>query len=72
MQDITTRYDNRYVVVDGPALSNSTDARILSDLCDFTVLVVPYGKVTPGLLDSLVDEIDEQKLAGVVINDQPS
>jgi len=72
MMDIKTRYDNRYVVVDGPALSESTDARILSDLCDYTVLVLPYGKVTPGTLDALVDEIDEQKLAGIVINDQPS
>jgi len=71
MLDIKVRYDNRYVVVDGPALSDSTDARILSDICDYTVLVVPYGKVTPGTLDSLVDEIDEKKLAGVVINDQP-
>jgi len=72
MEDIKTRYDNRYVVVDGPSLSSSTDARILSDICDYTVLVVPYGKVTSGTLDSLVDEIDEQKLAGIVINDQPS
>lgn len=72
MHDIKVRYDNRYVVVDGPALSSSTDARILSDLCDYTVLVVPYGKVTPGTLDAWVDEIDEQKLAGIVINDQPS
>ncbi len=72
MVDIKDRYDNRYVVVDGPAMSTSADARILSDICDYTVLVVPYGGVTPGLLDSIVDEIDEQKLAGVVINDQPS
>lgn len=72
MHDIKVRYDNRYVVVDGPALSTSTDARILSDLCDYTVLVVPYGKVTPGTLDAWVDEIDEHKLAGIVINDQPS
>jgi len=71
MIDIKSRYDNRYVVVDGPALSTSTDARILSDLCDYTVLVVPYGRVTQGALDALVDDIDERKLAGVVINDQP-
>lgn len=71
MQDIKGRYDNRYVVVDGPAMTTSADARILSDICDYTVLVVPYGGVTPGVLDSVVDEIDESKLAGVVINDQP-
>lgn len=71
MSDIQQRYINRYVIVDGPPLSTSTDARVLSEICDYTILVVPYGGVTPGALDSAVDEIDERKLAGVVINDQP-
>lgn len=72
MHDIKSRYSNRYVIVDGPSLSSSTDAKILSDICDYTVLVVPYGGVTPGTLDSLIDELDERKLAGIVINDQPN
>ncbi|MBX2839697.1 MAG: CpsD/CapB family tyrosine-protein kinase [Gammaproteobacteria bacterium] len=72
MVDIKDRYSNRFVVVDGPAMDTSTDARILSEICDYTVLVVPYGGVTPGALDAVVDEIDERKLAGVVINDQPN
>lgn len=71
MMDIQQRYSNRYIVVDGPAISGSADASVLADLCDFLVLVVPYGAVTPGYLDSLIDEIDETKLAGIVLNDQP-
>ena len=71
MLDIKERYDNRYVIVDGPPMSTSTDARILSEICDYTVLVIPYGGVTPGALDSVIDEIDERKLAGIVINNQP-
>ena len=71
MIDIKERYGNRYVVVDGPPMATSADARILSDMCDFIVLVVPYGAVTSSMLDSIVDEIDETKLAGIVLNDQP-
>ncbi len=71
MLDIKERYDNRYVIVDGPSMSTSADAKILSELCDYTVLVIPYGGVTPGVLDSVIDEIDERKLAGIVINNQP-
>lgn len=71
MEDIKYRYDNRYVIVDGPAMATSADARILSEICDYTVLVIPYGGVTPGVLDSVIDEIDERKLAGIVINNQP-
>lgn len=72
MLDVKERYDNRYVIVDGPAMTTSADARILSEVCDYTVLVIPYGRVTPGVLDSMIDEIDERKLAGIVINNQPS
>jgi Mrp family chromosome partitioning ATPase len=72
MLDIKQRYDNRYVIVDGPAMSTSADARILSEICDYTVLVIPYGGVTPGALDAVIDEIDERKLAGIVINNQPN
>ncbi|ASJ74976.1 CpsD/CapB family tyrosine-protein kinase [Granulosicoccus antarcticus] len=71
MLDIKERYDNRFVIVDGPSISASADARILSEICDYTVLVIPYGGVTPGTLDSIIDEIDERKLAGIVINNQP-
>lgn len=71
MQGIQERYDNRFVIVDGPAMNTSTDARILSEICDYTVLVIPYGGVTPGALDSIIDEIDERKLAGIVMNNQP-
>ena len=71
MMDIKERYDNRYLIVDGPSMGTSADARILSEICDYTVLVVPYGGVTPGTLDSVIDEIDERKLAGIVINNQP-
>lgn len=71
MLDIKERYDNRFVIVDGPAMTTSADARILAEICDYTVLVIPYGGVTPGTLDSIIDEIDERKLAGIVINNQP-
>ncbi|MGQ7844953.1 CpsD/CapB family tyrosine-protein kinase [Granulosicoccus sp. 3-233] len=71
MLDIKERYDNRFVIVDGPAMSTSADARILSEICDYTVLVIPYGGVTPGALDAVIDEIDERRLAGIVMNNQP-
>jgi len=70
--DIKERYDNRYIIVDGPSIGSSADAKILAEICDYTVLVIPYGGVTPGVLDSVIDEIDERKLAGIVINNQPS
>ena len=72
MTAIQQRYDNRFVVVDGPSMESSADAKILSDMCDYTVLVLPYGGVSPGVLDTVIDDLDERKIAGIVLNNQPN
>ncbi|MCB1754536.1 MAG: hypothetical protein KDJ38_03385 [Gammaproteobacteria bacterium] len=71
LQEIKQRYDNRFIVIDGPCITTSADARVLADLSDFIVLVAPYGGVTSSQIDGVVDEIDERKLAGIVINNEP-
>lgn len=69
MQEIKLRYSDRYVVVDGPSAADyDAEIRILADLCDFVVLVVPYGRVTEGQLSSAVEKIGKARLAGVVFN----
>jgi len=71
LDEIKQRYDNRFVVIDAPSISSSVDARVVADLCDFIILVVPYGGVSPNVIETVVDEIDEQKLVGVVLNNEP-
>ncbi|SFC98045.1 exopolysaccharide/PEP-CTERM locus tyrosine autokinase [Thiohalospira halophila DSM 15071] len=72
MEDVQSRYPDRYVVVDAPALSESADARILADLCDYVLLVVPYGRVTRPQMEHAVASIGQDRLAGVVMNDEPT
>ena len=72
MDDVQSRYPDRYVVVDAPALSESADARILADLCDYTLLVVPYGRVTLPQVEQAVANVGRDRLAGIVMNDEPS
>lgn len=68
-QEIKTRYSDRFIIVDAPSAANyDAEIRILADLCDFALLVVPYGKVTEGQLYSAIDKIGEEHLAGVVYN----
>lgn len=67
--EIKNRYADRYVVVDGPSAADcDAEIRILAELCDFVVLVVPYGKVTPAQLDNAIEKIGRERLAGVVYN----
>lgn len=65
------RYPDRYLVLDGPPVLGSPDARILSGLVDLVVLVAGYGKTTPDQIDKAVASFPSEKLAGVVFNNLP-
>ncbi len=68
-QELKIRYPDRFIVVDAPAASDyDAEIRILADLCDCVVLVVPYGKVTEPQLHSAIEKIGKDRLAGVVYN----
>ncbi|MGY0557186.1 MULTISPECIES: polysaccharide biosynthesis protein [unclassified Lysobacter] len=62
---------NRYIILDGPSVLNSPDARILSELADLVVLVAGYGKVTISNIEEAAANFDPAKLAGIVFNDLP-
>lgn len=68
IDELRTRYRDRYVIIDAPPISSNADARILSELCDFTLLVVPFGRVTETQIEASVEAIGEKKLAGVIFN----
>lgn len=68
IEELRTRYRDRYILIDGPAIATSADARILAELCDYVMLVVPHGQVTPDQIQSSIDAIGSEKLAGVIFN----
>ncbi len=71
IESIRRRYAERFIIIDAPPMSESADTHILADLCDYVVLVVPYGKVTGAQLENCVRAIDSKKFLGVIFNDEP-
>lgn len=71
MQVVKTRYPERYVILDSPPMSQSADLQILMDMCDYVILVVPYGKVTESQLADAAKTIGEKRLLGIVFNGEP-
>jgi protein-tyrosine kinase len=69
VDSLRSSHANRYVVLDGPPVLKSPDARILSDLADLVVLVAGYGKVTTDQIEKAASNFEPDKLAGVVFND---
>lgn len=62
---------NRHLILDGPPVLGSPDARILSEVADLVVLVVGDGRVSSEDIDKAVASFAPEKFAGVVFNRQP-
>ncbi|HVU53019.1 MAG TPA: CpsD/CapB family tyrosine-protein kinase [Polyangia bacterium] len=58
-----------YPFLDGPPTKGSPDARILSGLVDFVILVAGYGLDTPESIAQAAGLFDPAKFAGVVFNE---
>jgi protein-tyrosine kinase len=71
LDSLRCRYPDRYLFLDGPPIKGSPDARILSDLVDYVVVVAGYGRDTPASINRAVAGFDPNKLAGLVFNESP-
>jgi len=67
--DLKHKYQDRSIIIDAPPILNSADTRILMNLCDQVVLVVPYGKVSQSRLEEALSLLSREKLTGVVFNE---
>jgi len=71
LDEIRERYAERFIILDAPPMSETADTQILAELCDYILLVVPYGRVTSGQLDSCLKALDAKKMLGTVFNNEP-
>ena len=65
---LKNRYVDRYLIINAPPLEESTDAAILSQLVDYVLVVVPYGRVSKSRLNKAIRSLPRAKIAGVVLN----
>jgi capsular exopolysaccharide synthesis family protein len=66
MDSLRQSYD--LVVVDAPSLLVNSDSVMLMDLADGAVLVVRSGVTPASMVGKAIEQIDETKLRGVVLN----
>jgi len=72
MSNLISRYSDRYLFIDAAPIIDSADARILVDLCDYVILVVPYGRATVSRIKESVAAVNPDKLLGVIFTDKPA
>ncbi|TNC82696.1 MAG: XRE family transcriptional regulator [Oleiphilus sp.] len=68
VEEVRTRYPDRYIFLDAPPIAKSSEARILNEVADVVLLVVAHGQCTPAQINAAVDSVGKDKLLGLVYN----
>lgn len=68
LQAVRRRYPDRFIVLDTASITESPDARILAELCDYAMLVVPHGRITPKVAELAATAFHSEKFVGAVVN----
>ncbi|MDI9245591.1 polysaccharide biosynthesis protein [Marinobacter sp. CHS3-4] len=68
LQAVRRRYPDRFIILDTAPISQSPDARILTELCDYALLVVPHGKLTVSAIENAAGSLNSAKFVGAVLN----
>jgi non-specific protein-tyrosine kinase len=70
VQELKTRYDDRYIIFDVPPVLGSADALALAPYVDSIVMVVEEGRSSMRSVQKAVEAIPQEKFLGFVMNRQ--
>ena len=68
IKELTTRDEDRLIILDSPPFQAAAEALILSQLVDKIVLVVRWGKAGREGIKKMTDAVGRKKIVGVVFN----
>ena len=68
MDEVKSRYKDRYIFIDAPPVTDSSEARILADIADLVILVVPHAGATHDQIGAAIQMVGKDKLSGLVYN----
>jgi len=71
IDSVRLRYGERFIILDGPPMSDIADIQTLSELCDCVIIVARYGFATNAQIENCLSAIGDKKLLGIVFNDEP-
>ncbi len=67
---VKKRYPDRFIILDTPPISLYVESQILASICDIAILVIRYGHTTASEVQTGIDLISSNKLAGVILNNE--
>ncbi|MGB5445092.1 MAG: polysaccharide biosynthesis protein, partial [Psychromonas sp.] len=67
---IKKRYPDRFIILDTPPIGLYVESQILASICDMAILVVPYGQANASQVETGIELINKDKLAGIILNNK--
>jgi exopolysaccharide/PEP-CTERM locus tyrosine autokinase len=68
MQEVKTRYDDRYIIIDSPPPQLTAETSALARLVDGILLVIGFGKAPRAAITELIEKLGREKILGVILN----
>ncbi len=68
LKEVTTRYADRYVIIDAPPPKLTAETGVLARLVDGIVVVVNTGSTKREMVEELVELLGRDKILGVIMN----
>jgi protein-tyrosine kinase len=68
LDEITRRYDDRYIIIDSPPPSMAAEVTAIAQSVDGVILVVRSGKTPRQAVHDTVERIGKAKILGIVLN----
>ncbi|OPY15913.1 MAG: Tyrosine-protein kinase YwqD [Syntrophus sp. PtaB.Bin138] len=68
VQDMTSRYDDRYIILDSSPLLATTEPSLLGEMVDGIILVVKSGETPRESIQQALKLVKKEKILGVVLN----
>jgi len=72
VEELLSRYPDRYVIFDTPPLEVASESHVLSQAVDGVVLVVREGVSNKALIEKFISDIGKDKIIGVIFNGHKS
>jgi exopolysaccharide/PEP-CTERM locus tyrosine autokinase len=69
IEELSGRYDDRFIIFDSPPVHVASESIVLAGLVDTVILVVRQGGASKDMIKRLIDTIGKERLLGFVFND---
>ena len=68
IQDLKSRYDDRYIIIDSSPILATTEPSVLNEMVDGIILVIKSGSTPRETIQQAIKLLNKNKIIGVVLN----